>query len=84
MIMELKCPRCKSESIALMDPDYDWDSDTECIVTWDAVCGDCKKKFIVSEIVKTTSRLVAKDSDDLDRLVEEEEKDGALQDIPGQ
>lgn len=75
MMMDLKCPRCGSENVAEMDPDYDWDSSDECIVTWDVKCGGCGKTFIVSEVVKTISRIVAKDSDDLDRLIEEEEKE---------
>lgn len=74
MIMKLKCPHCGSENLVEMDPDYEWDSDTECIVTWDARC-ECGKTFIVSEIAETTSRIVAKDSDDLDRLIEKEEKE---------
>lgn len=75
MIMDLKCPHCGSESIAELDPDYDWDNNEECVVTWDGRCGNCDKTFIVSEIVKTTSRLVAKDSEDLDRLILEEDKE---------
>lgn len=74
MIMESKCPHCGSEAIEFESPDYEWDMDKECICTWDAVCEN-GHEFIISEILTVTSRLVAKDSDDLERLIDEEDKE---------
>ena len=73
MIMKSACPHCDSESIVFDAPEYEWFSDTECICTWDGHC-DNGHDFIISEVLNVTSRLVAKDSDDLDRLVEEEKE----------
>lgn len=74
MIMESKCPHCGTEAIEFGTPEYDWYSDRECICNWDARCEN-DHRFIISEVLTTTSRLVAKDSDDLDRLIEEEDKE---------
>ena len=74
MIMENNCPHCGSYSIVQMDPDYDWQDDDECVVVWDCKC-DHDHDYIVSEIVKVTSRLVAKDHDDLERLIDEEDRE---------
>ena len=75
MIMELRCPECGSEAIVEQDPDYEWQSGDECIINWNCRCEN-DHYFIVSEIVRTTSRLVAKDHDDLERLIDEEDKEG--------
>lgn len=75
MIMELRCPHCGSEAIVEQDPDYEWQTGDECIINWDCRCEN-DHHFIVSEIVRTTSRLVAKDHNDLERLIDEEDKEG--------
>ena len=74
MIMDTVCPHCGSKAITFGSPDYEWDADKECICTWDAKCEN-EHEFIISEILTVTSRLVARDSDHLDELIELEEKE---------
>ena len=75
MIMEEKCPHCGSENIQMDVDDEEYNTSTETIVTWDCHCFGCGKDFIMSDVVTVTSRLVAKDNDELDRLIEEEIKE---------
>ena len=73
MIMDNKCPYCGSEAINFGSPDEDWWGE-ELVSRWDARCEN-GHEFIVSEVRSLTSRIVAKDEDDLERLITEEEKE---------
>lgn len=72
--MDLKCPHCGTEELVKQDPEYGWQSVHECIVEWDCVCKN-GHDFVISEILRTTSRLVAKDWDEMERLITEEESE---------
>ena len=72
MMMEEKCPFCGSEDIEFVEHDVLYECG-QVIVTWRCRCsGD--HEFVASEVYDVTSRLIAKDNDDLDRLIEEESK----------
>ena len=73
MIMDLKCPFCGSEALDMGSPDEDFWGD-DMISKWHVRC-DKGHKFIVSDVNTLTSRLVAKDEEDLERLILEEEKE---------
>lgn len=70
-IKKVRCPHCGSENVDFGSYDTEWDSDLSMICTWDARCDDCCEDFIISEVLEVTDRIVAKDSDDLDRQVHE-------------
>ena len=72
MMMDQKCPYCGAEMLLFTSNDDEWVSDTECIRTWNVECGCCKKNMIVSEVLTVTSRLVAKDCEELDELIKKE------------
>lgn len=72
MIMDVKCPYCESDDVDINSPMYEWSNSNTCIITWDGSCMNCHADFVVSEELQTTSRIVAKDSVDLNRLLEEE------------
>ena len=75
MIMDEKCPYCNSENLRMDVKDEEPNTSTETIVTWDCHCFGCGKDFIMSDVVTVTSRLVAKDYEDLDRLIELEQEE---------
>ena len=74
MMMQQECPYCNSKSLHFYDKDDEWVSDDSCIRTWKVKC-DRNHEFIISEVLMVTSRLVAKDDDELDKLIKEEEKE---------
>ena len=76
MMMDSRCPYCDSIDISYKEMDRDWVSEEDCIVTNEGRCWECDKHFIVSEVVSVPSRIVAKDRDELDRLVKEELDEG--------
>lgn len=73
MIMDLKCPHCGSESLDMGSPDEEWWGE-DMVSKWYVRC-DNGHRFIVSDVNTLTSRLVAKDNEDLERLILEEEKE---------
>ena len=75
MLMETKCPHCGCENIVMDVDREECVSDTEMIVNFDCRCGNCKKTFIISEVRAVTSRIVAKDNDELDELIDKELKE---------
>lgn len=72
MIMEEKCPHCDSKNLKMTVDDEEHNSPTEKIVTWSCHCFGCGKDFIMSDVVTVTSRLVARDQEELDKLIDEE------------
>ena len=75
MIMKQRCPFCGSEDVAFSRPEYDWECADRCIILWDGKCGDCGEDFISSEVCTVESRLIAKDNDELEGLIERENKE---------
>ena len=71
MIMKQKCPYCGSEMMEYDDDDGQYDCDSY-LVAWDCHCEDCGKSFIVSEAYTLSSRIIAKDNDELEELLERE------------
>ena len=49
-------------------------SELEFIRSWRCYC-ECGKSFIISDVVTITSRLVAKDDEELDALIVKEEEE---------
>ena len=78
MMMEQRCPYCGSERLDFRTFDDEPVSENEIIRTWDVSCCNCgrghggDKGFIVSEVLTVTSRLVAKDEEELDGLIRKE------------
>lgn len=72
MIMDEKCPYCGSEEIEFVEHDVLYECG-QVIVTWKCRCSE-GHEFIASEVYTLASRLIAKDDDELDRLIEEESK----------
>lgn len=68
--MSYHCPYCGETDVRSMDPSYDWWDDDELICQWDMICAHCGASYIVSETLKVTDRIVAKDTDDLERQLE--------------
>lgn len=75
MMMDNKCPYCGSSTIEMWTNDDEWVSDTQFISDITGECYDCKKRFIISEVRTVTSRLVAKDQNELDALIVKEEEE---------
>ena len=75
MIMDIKCPYCGSENIIDLNMEIEWSNEDEAVNNGYATCDDCNEVFRISEIIKVTSRLVAKDHDDMERLIDEEDKE---------
>ena len=71
MIMEHKCPHCGSVMIEYDgdECEHDWDS---YFVDWDCHCEDCGRDFIISEAFTLRSCIVAKDDEELEKLLEQE------------
>lgn len=79
MMMEQKCPHCGNERLDFWSSDDEQVSDTECIRLWDVRCEKCGERFLVSEVLTVTSRLVAKDDKELDVLIRKEmDEEGGL------
>lgn len=74
MIMQEACPICGSENLRMNVSDDEYSGSDDLIRLWDCVCGN-GHEFIISEVLTVTSRLVAKDPNDLERLILEEEKE---------
>ena len=70
--MSTHCPHCGSCDVKNMEPTYDWYDEDECVCQWDVVCAHCGDTYIVSELLKVTNRIVAKDGDDLKRQLDAE------------
>ena len=71
MIMECKCPHCGGENFE-MEIDREENTDELTMIRqWNCHCA-CGETFIISDVQQVTSRLVAKDLDDLERLIFEE------------
>lgn len=75
MIMDIKCPYCDTDDVTIRSSDYDWTSYDNAVVTWDGKCKRCHMRFVISETISVDSRLVARDSEHLNMLVEEEIKE---------
>lgn len=75
MIMDEKCPHCGSENIETDVDREEPNTSTETIVNYDCHCYDCGEDFIMSDVLTVTSRIVAKDNDELDELIEQEWKE---------
>ena len=75
MMMEQKCPYCGSERLDFWSSDDEPVSDTETISQWDVRCEKCGERFIVSEVLTVTSRLVAKDDRELNELIKKEQEE---------
>lgn len=72
--MEEKCPKCGSSAIEYRT--YDDDPWGEQIVrTWDGCVCENGHEFIISEVFTLTSRIVAKDDDELNRLIMKEKEE---------
>ena len=74
MIMEQKCPYCGSVSLKMDVDDDEWSGNDAFIRAWSCTCEN-GHRFIMSEVLTVTSRLVATDQDELDRLIAEEESE---------
>ena len=72
MLMDLLCPHCGSSAVELFTDDDSWVSDTECITDMTGECHGCGKRFKVSEVKTVTSRIIAIDSEEMDRLIAQE------------
>lgn len=73
MIMDLKCPYCGSEALDMGSPDEEWWGN-DMISKWYVTC-DHGHRFVVSDVNRLTSRLVAKDDKELDVLIKKEEEE---------
>lgn len=74
MMMKEKCPICGSESLDYGSYEDEVVSDVETIREWHPCC-DKGHEFIISEVLTVTSRIVAKDDNELDELIEKELKE---------
>lgn len=74
MIMKERCPICGSKNLDYGMYEDEPVSNTETIREWHPCCEN-GHEFIISEVLTVTSRLVAKDDEELDRLIKEEEKE---------
>lgn len=71
MIMEARCPYCKSEDIRYGSFDEEG-AGADTIKNWrDCQCSN-KHHFIISEVHTITSRIVAKDDNELEELIKKE------------
>ena len=70
MIMNEECPYCGSEDVSCEDQTKNEGTCDSVIREFVYVCSDCGEHFIMSEVLSVTSRIVAKDYNDLDRLIE--------------
>ena len=75
MIMSEVCPHCGSEDITYDDQTKNEGSVDGVIREFACTCSDCGESFIVSEVLSVTSRLVAKDYNHLEKLIDMEEKE---------
>ena len=73
-MMEQKCPFCGEDHLEYFQSMDEWVSDNECIRQWDVRCAQ-GHGFIISEVHTVTSRLVAKDNEELDALIVKEEEE---------
>lgn len=69
-VKKVKCPFCGSENVDFGSYETEWDSDLSMICDWDARCDECHEDFIISEVLVVEERIVAKDTDDLERQLE--------------
>lgn len=74
MIMSLKCPHCGEELEELPSSILSWVTDEILLLTYDGRCDKCYKNYIISEELHVVSRLVGKDGEDIDRLIDEEDE----------
>ena len=73
MTADWACPHCGYDNGSeILGSDQMWDSEDTLIVTSTCRCDECGKEYVVSEVLAVSSRLVAKDHDELVRLIEEE------------
>lgn len=71
MIMEHKCPHCGSTDIEYRGREEQLDYDSF-FAEFDCVCNECDNEFIISEAYTLRSRIIAKDENELERLLEQE------------
>ena len=72
-IMPFICPYCGEEFRELPSSMLNWVTDEILLLTYDGHCDKCYKKYLISEELHVVSRLVGKDNDDINRLVDEED-----------
>ena len=75
MIMNEACPNCGSEDVTCEDQKKNEGTCDSVIREFVYVCSDCGEHFIMSEVLSVTSRLVAKDYNELEKLIDAEEKE---------
>ena len=75
MIMSEVCPHCGSEDITYDEQTKNEGSTDTVIREFSCTCSDCGEQFLVSEVLTVTSRLVARSYDELEKLIEKEEKE---------
>ncbi len=72
MIMDRVCPYCGGKDFSLVERDFEYISDNEYMKDWNVTCLGCRKEFMMSEVHSITSRLVARDLEELDALIDKE------------